>query len=137
MNMQKYSRTFFERESVGMSILFQPFSRSEFFLHNQRSWNYLVKQMILFLNRHPQNSQLTIFAIRFRVQFYPKKKFLSLNSNMAAPSMNGRLRLTDVHQNSPASLVFFQTCPIEFVFGKCSLSFQFCFNENNSRFCIH
>ena len=35
----------------------------------KRSWNYLVKQMMLFLYKHPQNSELTIFAIRFRVQF--------------------------------------------------------------------
>ena len=26
---------------------------------------------------------------------------------MAAPDMNGRLQLTDVHQDSPASLLFF------------------------------
>ena len=64
---------------------------------------FLVKYMILFLYTQPQNSQLIFFSIRFRVQFYPKKKFLSLYSNMAAPNMNGRLHLTGVHQHSPAS----------------------------------
>ena len=66
--------------------------------------------MILFLYKSSQNSSFAIFAIRFSVQFYPKKKFLSLYSNMAAPNMNGRLHLEDAHQNSPASLVgpFFQ-----------------------------
>ena len=63
-----------------------------------------VKSMILFFYKPSQNSEFIIFAIRFRVQFFPKKKFLSLYSNMAAPNMNGRLHLADVHQNSPASL---------------------------------
>ena len=45
-----------------------------------------------------------LFVIRFRLQFYLKKKFLSLYSNMAAPNVNGCLHLTGVHQKSPASL---------------------------------
>ena len=47
---------------------------------------------------------MTIF--RFRVRFYPKKKFLSLYSNMAAPNLNGRLHLTGVHHKPPALAVF-------------------------------
>ena len=62
--------------------------------------------MILILYKHPQNSQLTMCAIIFSVQFYPKKKFLSLYSNMAAPNMNGRLHMTGVHQNSQTSFHF-------------------------------
>ena len=40
------------------------------------------------------------------VQFYPKKKFLLLYSNMEAPNMNDRLHLTDDYQNSPASSLY-------------------------------
>ena len=35
-----------------------------------------------------------------------KKKFLVLYSNIAAPNMNGRLPLTGLHQNAPASLKY-------------------------------
>ena len=64
----------------------------------------MVQKMILFLYKHPQNSFLTILVIRFRLQFYQKKKFLSLYSNMAAPNVNGRRHFTVVYQKSPASL---------------------------------
>ena len=49
---------------------------------------------------------LTTFGIRFRVQLYPKKKFISLYSNMAAPNVNGRL-----HNNRcpPKTSSFFST----------------------------
>ena len=66
--------------------------------------------MILFLHKHPQNPLLTILVIRFKLQFYPKKKFPSLYSNMVAPNVNGRRHLAGVHQKSPASLVRLQ-CP--------------------------
>jgi len=33
--------------------------------------------MILFLNKHPQNSSLTIFAIRFRLHFYKRVEMLA------------------------------------------------------------
>ena len=76
----------------------------EKYLLFKRCRSYLVQYMILFVYKHPQNSLLTILVIRFRIQFYPKKKFLSLYSNMAAPNVNDRLHLTGVHQKPPASL---------------------------------
>ena len=45
----------------------------------KRSWNYLVKWLFYFFI-NILKTQLSIFA--FRVQFYPKKKFLSSYSNM-------------------------------------------------------
>ena len=60
--------------------------------------NIRVNRWFYFFINIPKTLNWQFFAIRFRVQFYPKKKFLALYSNMAAPNMNGRLHLTDVHQ---------------------------------------
>ena len=67
--------------------------------------------MILCLYKQAQNYSLAFFAIRFTIQFNPKKNFIPFYFNMAAPKMNGRLHLTGDHQKPPASfpttLVFF------------------------------
>ena len=65
------------------------------------------------------------------VQFYPKRKFLLLYSNMAAPNMNGRLHLTGLFQNSPASfaMVLSKTFSRDF----CCFSL-FSFTQNHSGF---
>ena len=72
---------------------------SQFFF-SRKKLELFGKQMILFL--YKPSLQFTIFAIIFRVQFYPMKKSYS---NMAALNMNDRLHLEDVHQNSPASFL--------------------------------